>query len=104
MNKLLLVIAIATMFASCDNSNEDVVKQPSKDGAIEAQMTTKHCNGFDILSTEYKVWVKNSLQKDFIVIDTLPSLGTTKEEGEDSDGNTKDIVVPKDYEIYITVK
>ena len=36
--------------------------------------------------------------------DTVPSLGMESTTAENSDGDTKNIVVKKDYEIFITVK
>lgn len=104
MKKILIFAAIVVNFAACTTENEDVVKAPQKDGAVETTLTTKHFTGYDILYTEHKIWVKNQLKKTISTADTLQSLGTTKEEGEDNDGNTKDIIVPKDYEFYITVK
>jgi len=106
MKKILLFIAFTSLFASCEdqNENEDVVQQPDKNGSIETIVSVTHGSGIDILSTTHKVWVKGVLDKTITKIDTLKSLGTTKEEGEDSDGNTKDITVSKDYELYITVK
>ncbi len=101
---MFFTIAAATMLFSCTPENEDVVAQPEKDGTIETSITTKHAKDCDILTTEYKVWIKGKVNKTFSKIDTLQSLGTTKEEGEDKAGNTKDITVQKEYEIYITVK
>ena len=103
MKKLLLLLLVPVMF-SCKEENEDVVNQPSKDGSIEASLSTKHAGSVDVLTTEYKVWNKGKVEKAFRKIDTIKSLGTTKEEGEDSEGNTKDVIVPKDYEIFISVK
>lgn len=98
----MLMAGIALM--SCENQNEDVVKAPNKDGSIETVITVTHEKDFDLLTTTHKVWVKGSLDKHIVKIDTLKNLGSTTQEGEDSDGNTKNISVPKDYEFYITVK
>jgi FlaG/FlaF family flagellin (archaellin) len=103
MKKFTLLLLIPLLF-SCKEENEDVVNQPTKDGSIEASVSTKHAGSVDILTTEYKVWVKGKVEKEFTKIDTLKSLGTTKEEGEDSEGNTQEVTVPKDYEIFISVK
>ena len=102
MKKILLLFALTLI--SCKESNDDVVNQPSRDGSIEATLSTEHLGSVDILTTEYRVWNKGNVEKSFTKIDTIKSLGTTLEEGEDSDGNTKDITVPKDYEIFISVK
>lgn len=103
MKKILLLVGLTGFLMSCEQ-NEDIVQTPQKDGSIETSLSTKRVNNLDILTIEYKVWVKGKIDKKFTKIDTLSSLGTTKEEGEDKDGNLKEIVLPKDYEIYITVK
>jgi hypothetical protein len=103
MKKLLPILLICLLF-SCKEKNEDIVSEPNKDGSIETLVSVKHENGFDILTTTHKVWVKNELDKTLIKVDTLKSLGTTLAEGEDENGNTKTAVVKKDYEFYITVK
>ena len=104
MKKILPLFAAATLLIACNDTKEDVVKQPTKDGSIEALLTTKHEEGYDIMTTQYKVWVKGKVAKLISKTDTIPSLGTTTEEGEDKDGNTQNLVVPKDYEFFITVK
>jgi hypothetical protein len=106
MKKTILLFAIAqvVILSSC-SQNEDVVKQPQKDGSIETTLSVKHGKGFDILTTTHKVWVKNNLWQTLYSNDTVPSLGvTTATSEEDDDGNTKTVTVPKDYEFYITVK
>ena len=103
MKKLSLLL-LAPLLFSCVQENEDVVNQPTKDGSIEASISTKHAGSVDILTTEYKVWNKGKVEKTFTKADTIKSLGKTKEEGEDAEGNVKDVVVQKDYEIFITVK
>ncbi|TKC13147.1 hypothetical protein FA048_05910 [Pedobacter polaris] len=104
MKKLLPIILLALMFASCKEKNEDVVSEPNKDGSIETVVSVKHEKDFDILTTTHKIWVKNQLDKTLIKVDTLKSLGTTLAKGEDQDGNAQTAMVRKDYEFYITVK
>lgn len=118
MKKSLTLIALAIfLFIACvPTKNEDVVKEPSKEGAIEAKITTVHMKGFDILSTQFKVWVKGKLDTVFYSNQKIKSLGITTAEydstftAKDEDGEkyedvkTKKAIVPKDYEFYITVK
>jgi len=104
MKKLLLLIVLATLLNSCEEKNEDIVSEPNKDGSIETIVSVKHEDGFDILTTTHKVWVKNQLDKTLIKVDTLKSLGLTTVEGEDQDGYVEKAQVKKDYEFYITVK
>lgn len=105
MKRILPLLLISLAFVGCkENKNEDIVKEPNKEGSIETVVSVKHEKGFDILTTTHKVWVKNKLDKILTKVDTLTSLGTTLAEGEDENGHSQKAVVPKDYEFYITVK
>lgn len=104
MKKLLFIIFISSsLFFSCEEQNEDIVQDINKDGSIETIVTVKHEKNYDVLITTHKIWVSNILGKTIIDQDTIPSLGETTQEGEDENGNTEMITVPKDYEFYITV-
>lgn len=111
-NKLFLIALMAITFASCEKEqNEDVVKQPEKDGSIEIVNSTTHVDKqHDLLTIRYNVWVKGRLQSSCTNTDTIPSLGTTTEQAdvdstdENGDEVYKTLIVPKDYQIFITVK
>lgn len=103
--QLFTVMAIAAIvFTSCEPQNEDIVKTPSTDGSVEVQISTASTDKYDLLTIEKIVWVKGKIQKTHKSVDTIPSLGNTKEIGENEQGETKELVVPKKYELYITVK
>lgn len=104
MKNLLPVLLLTCFLFSCKEQNEDIVTEPNKDGSIETVVSVKHEDGFDVLTTTHKIWVKNQLDKTLVKIDTLKSLGLTTVEGEDRDGYTEKVQVKKDYEFYITVK
>ena len=48
MKKLLPIILLALLFASCKAKNEDIVSEPNKEGAIETVVSVKHEKDFDI--------------------------------------------------------
>lgn len=107
MKKLFYIGFLVLGLVSCNQpgDNEDVVKEPSKDGAIETQISVEHKNGIDVLTTVNKVWIKNRVDTTIIKVDTLKSLGTMTADGdEDENGNVPKVTVPKNYELYITVK
>lgn len=104
MKKLFPLLLLTGLILSCNEKNEDIVSEPNKDGSIETIVSVKHEDGFDILTTTHKVWVKNQLDKTLIKVDTLKSLGLTTVEGEDQDGYVQKAQVKRDYEFYITVK
>ena len=105
MKKLSILSSLLLIFASCEKEQkEDVVQDINKDGSIETIVSVEHKENFDLLITTHKIWIKNQLEKTIIKTDTLKSLGKSMQEGEDENGNTQNLEVPKDYEFYITVK
>ncbi len=102
---LLLVYALSFTFTSCEEQqNEDIVKAPNTDGSIETILKVNHHEKFDVLTAQYTVWVKGKVSKIITTNDTLPSLGSTTQVGENDNGDTKSVTLPKNYELYITVK
>ena len=89
---------------SSDDENEDVVKQADHEGSVEMAVSIEHHEGYDLLKSDYKVWVKNQQVKAYEKIDTLPSLGMTTQTAENEEGDEKKVTIPKDYEIYFTAK
>ena len=104
LKHLSIILLAALSISSCTDGNEDLVKEPNKDGAIETVINVAHENGFDILKTTHKVWIKGALDKEFVTSDTLKSLGTEAKDVEDENGDEKNVIAPKEYELYITVK
>jgi hypothetical protein len=101
---LSIIILAAISLSSCSEENEDLVKEPNKDGAIETIINVAHENGFDILKTTHKIWLKGAIDKEIVTSDTLKLLGTEAKDVEDENGDEKNVIAPKDYELYITVK
>ena len=106
MNKLRLLLVVVTSalaFQACNN--EDKVKTVSKNGSIETSITVDHLSdSLDVLISTNLVWVHNKLVKTTIHADTIPALDVVMEEAENENGETKNVVLQKDYELYITVK
>jgi len=101
----LLFIFSALFIFNYGCKNEDDVKELSKNGAVETDISVNHLDSAnDVIQTTYNVWVKNAIAKKIIHVDTVPSLGITTEEGENSDGDTRPVTLQKDYEVFITVK
>ena len=105
MKKLIIPI-IALLFGCSDSqSNEDKVTAIDKDGSIESKISITHLSdSFDVMRTENVFWVKNKQIRNTVLYDTIPSLGVTKETGEDEDGNDSSFTIKKAYQIFITVK
>lgn len=102
--RILLLLAVFGL-ASCDNKKEDVTQTINKAGAVETSVTVQHADStHDVVLTTHKIWVNFDEYKTVVHQDTVPALGMMETEGENADGDTKKVKVPKDYEIYITVK
>ena len=107
--KVIIFFTSALFLNACgsDNANEDKVqtKDISREGSVETAVTIEHANdSFDVLVTNHKIWKNNAIVREVAYRDTLPTLGSMPTEASDKDGNTQNIVLKKDYELYITVK
>lgn len=102
----LLLAALPLLFVACgDDENEDITQNVNKNGAVETDVHVTHLDStHDILTTTHKIWVKNSEYKTVQYSDTLPALGNENTVAENEEGDTKQVDVKKEYEIYITVK
>jgi hypothetical protein len=100
---LLLLVSLA--FAACNNEKEDVTNTVNKNGSVETVVHIGHLDSSrDELVTTHKVWVKQNEYKTIEYRDTIPALGVENTVAENNEGETRSIAVPKEYEIYITVK
>ena len=100
---ILLIFVLTTFISGC--SNDDEVKQISKEGAIETSMSVDHLDEkHDILTTTHSVWVKNVLVKKMVYKDTIPTLGNISQGVPGNADSTKIVSPKKDYEVYITVQ
>ena len=100
-------VASLLFLFSCGETqkNEDITNDVNKSGAIESAVKVEHLDSLhDILITTHAVWANNSIIKNIEYRDTLPSLGIHNTTAENQEGETRQVSVKKDYEIYITVK
>ncbi len=97
-----LTAFIGILLLSCKS---DIVKEISKDRSIETSISIDHLDiNRDIIKTTHNVWVKGTLVKKIVYTDTIPALGRISQEAENNQGETRIVSVPKEYEVYITVK
>ena len=101
--KKLAVIALVGL-SSCMVQNQDIVRNPSKDGSIETVISIKHFRGYDLLVTTNQIWRNDLIDKTIVHTDTLKTLGTVTKMVDDGFGSMEKKTFPKNYEIYITVK
>lgn len=108
MNLKLTVITatiILAVTACSKREKEDVTTDVNKAGSVETAVTVSHLDSTnDVIITTHKVWRNQLAYKTIEYRDTIPALGETNTEAENPDGDTKNVRVKKDYEIFITVK
>jgi hypothetical protein len=104
--KSMIVFALLTLvLVACNDKNEDITDSVNRSGSVETAVHIAHIDSLhDELITTHKVWVKYNVFKTIEYRDTIPALGKENTVAENEDGDTKDVSVQKDYEIYITVK
>ena len=102
---LVLLLFSSLFFVSCDDEKSDLTNTVNKEGSVETSVTVQHADStHDVLITRHKVWSNLTEYKTIEYRDTLPALGTHHTVAENEEGDTKNVSVPKDYEIFITVK
>ena len=105
LRTLSLTFLLTLSFFACKDKNEDVTTEVNKSGAVETAVQVVPLDSFSQeLITKHKVWVKNNVFKTIEYRDTIPALEYENSEVADKEGNTQNVRVQKDYEIYITVK
>jgi hypothetical protein len=101
----ILLLTLVIGFFSCTKEPEDKTQTINKDGAIETVIGVEHLDAtHDILTTKHITWVGGTMTKTIEHIDTIASLGMKKEEAVNDQDESMVVTIPKDYEIYITVK
>ena len=109
MKPIVLVIlgiaALLFLFSCDDKKNDDITQSVNTNGSVETAVQVEHLDSLhDILITSHKVWADHQQVKTILYHDTIPALGTEHTIAENADGDTKNVSVKKDYEIFITVK
>lgn len=105
MKALLPIAFILCLFISSCDDDSGKAKEVDKKGSIEVTLSTNHLDSLkDLVTTHYTVWRKGVMVREFDVKDTIPSLGVTSTKGENDNGDTKNMVIPKDYDFFVTVK
>jgi hypothetical protein len=105
VSKLLSISLMLFLLTSCSDEKDDITNEINKAGSIESSVTVEHLSdSTDVLITKHIIWSKFNLNKEVYYRDTIPALGYTDTEAENQDGDTKNVSIKKDYEVYITVK
>ena len=102
---ILGTAALLLLFSCGTKQNEDITQSVNKAGAIESAVQVEQVDSLhDVLITTHTIWTNNQEVKTIQYRDTIPGLGSHIAVAENTDGETKNISVKKEYEIFITVK
>ncbi|HYF04123.1 MAG TPA: hypothetical protein VEC36_12140 [Patescibacteria group bacterium] len=105
MKKVIPALALAATLTSCNNEPEDLTHDIDKSGSIETALSVKHLDSSrDVLTTTHKVWAQNTMIRQYSYSDTIPRLGSGYQMSEMVNGDVKNMIVPKDYQFFVTVK
>src|SRR5208282_2516848 len=100
MNKLILLGSMTFAMIAC-SPKEPPTGKLTKDHSIEVTYETKHLNDSMVLLVRREnIYLHGEKIKMFLRMDTIPSEGDKVKR----DTIHKTIVVPKEYEFYVTVK
>lgn len=101
-----LLPAATFLLPACDShDDEDKTQNVDRNGSVETSVSVQHADStHDVILTTHKVWLHASEYSTLVHRDTIPALDSLNTEGEDSAGDTHQVRVKKDYQIFITVK
>lgn|GEM_PF-380603 len=101
----LLVVIYLSNRSTDPPSDEDQGTAIDHDGAVETAISVQHADStHDVVLTSHKVWIKNNEYATILHRDTIPSLDSLNTTAENGTGDTQNVRLKKDYQIFITVK
>jgi hypothetical protein len=102
---IALIISIAIIMAPGKDPGEDQGAVVDHEGSVETAISVEHADStHDVILTSHKVWVRNNIYSTILHRDTVPTLDSLNTTAEDASGNTQNVRLKKDYQIFITVK
>src|SRR5258708_32620486 len=100
----VLVVVYMANRPDTTSENEDQGKTLEKDGSVVKAISVQHADStHDIILTSHKVWIKNSEYATIVHRDTIPSLDSLTTTAENSNGDTQQVRLKKDYQIFFSV-
>lgn len=105
-SRFLLFLPLLTLNFACGEDTEAAAERTlDKQGSVEVTLATAHLDSLqDVLTTVTTIYAKGATVRTITRHDTIPSLGKTAQEAENENGDTQTVTVPKDYEIFVTLK
>jgi hypothetical protein len=101
----ILGIIYLVNWRGTSDAGEDQGKTLDKDGSVETSISVEHADStHDIILTSHKVWIGNKQYAVIVHRDTVPGLDSLTTTAGNDNGNSTQVRVKKDYQLFITVK
>jgi hypothetical protein len=102
---IITVVSLAVYISSTPARGDDQTQEVDHNGSVETSVSVQHADStHDVILTTHKVWVRASQYATVTHRDTIPALDSMATEAENAGGDTKMVMVKKDYQLFITVK
>jgi hypothetical protein len=102
---VIAVVCLTAYVVSLPDRGADQVQTVDRNGSVETSVSVQHADStHDVILTTHKVWVRASQYASLVHRDTIPALDSTSVETETASGDTRWVMVKKDYQLFITVK
>lgn len=83
----------------------DQTQYVDKRGSVETSVSVQHVDRtHDVILTSHRVWVKDTSYAMLYHRDTIPALDSVATEAGNDNGDSKFVMVQRDYQLFITVK
>ena len=104
---ILVIIAVVLAVRQNDSHSpgDDQTQFVDKKGSVETSVSIQHSDKtHDVILTRHRVWVHDTTYATLYHRDTIPALDSMATEAEDNNGDSKFVMVQRDYQLFITVK
>jgi len=102
---LVIVVILAVRLNSPYTAGDDQTRFVDKHGSVETSVSVQHADKtHDVILTSHRVWVHDTTYADLYHRDTIPALDSMATEAQDNNGDSKFVMVQRDYQLFITVK
>lgn len=102
---VIVVVILAVRLNSPYTPGNDQTRFVDKRGSVETSVSVQHVDKtHDVILTNHRVWVHDTTFATLYHRDTIPALDSMSTEAENNNGDSKIMMVQRDYQLFITVK
>lgn len=101
----LIIVGIVISRNLGNGDSEDRTQTLDRNGSVETGLSVVHADStHDVILTTYKVWIRDTTYKTIVHQDTVPALDSMTTAAGNDNGDSRNIRVKRDYQLFITVK